>query len=760
MNGGRTKNLIKNTVMLGILASLCCVSVSAEQIKLINSPSFEPLQIHPDVTINTTTAKQEEAKEQPPQKIPIPEAVNDFFAPIGTETSVLKRPERKEEENPFQSVDKFASPSEFAQNNQPKVTAEESVQPISETENSSDIFSENVSPQETPAITPKDEYNYFVSVEEEQEDIDYEGKTISEVRFEGLKLISKNMPEKVIKTQCGSVFNSQLIQQDLQNIYSLGYFTDDIYVEPELKKDGTVILKFILNENITVTKVELVGNTVFNYSDLAPFIEPLKGLPQNLNLINDAIGKIDQYYQDNGYILARVVNVDDNAEGLLSFTISEGVIEKFEIEGNKKTKDYVIQRNVLTQTGTVYNEEYMKKDLSKIFATNIFEEVDRKVEQDPDNPGKYVVTIKVKEGSSNSISIGGGLDNALGVFGSLSYNEKNLFGRGQKLSISGMAGSGLLLSDASIKNRMNYQAEISFYEPHFMDETNTLASKIYFRELGSYQIPLAIERRLGWDAMLEHKVRGYDNLSTNLALGYEYVHFEEGDYNKIHALYQANNIDFSRRSEQLEGGHFFNIAPGIKYSTLDNEEMPRDGIIARGNFTESLGLSDMHKTSGRLMGAVTKYIPLFEKSTLSIGAKGGIKVHGKNMPEFMAFRLGGPYTVRGFRMNGVGTGNSFLMASAELQTPIPFMDKLKYDVFKNLRFAFFVDAGKVFDPTISSTLYDRPLKAISTGVGLRVHIPGMGAISVDYGLPLTHTGKYNSKHGYFTFGTGGLYDSY
>jgi outer membrane protein assembly factor BamA len=225
-------------------------------------------------------------------------------------------------------------------------------------------------------------------------------------------------------------------------------------------------------------------------------------------------------------------------------------------------------------------------------------------------------------------------------------------------------------------------------------------------------------------------------------------------------MYKRNHINFARRKEQLRGGSFLNISPGVKYSTLDNENMPRDGLIAKANFIEALGIDDIHHSNGRLIGGITKYIPVFKKSTLSIGAKGGVKVHGKEMPEVMAFRLGGPYSVRGFKMNGVGTGEHFIMGSAELQTPIPFFDRFKYDILKNMRFAFFVDAGKVFDPTISSTLYDGPLSAISGGIGLRIYIPNLGPISIDYGIPITNPGHYGKRSGQFTFGTSGYYDSY
>lgn len=590
-------------------------------------------------------------------------------------------------------------------------------------------------------------------------DIDYEGKMITSVHYSGLKSVREDVVKSVVTTGSGVVFNAERLQEDLQRIYNTGYFTDEMSVEPTLKDDGTVELNFILKENIPVTKVLLSGNSVVSTKELMPFVKHLKGLPQNLNLINDSIEKIDNYYHEKGYILAGVASIDDTSDGELRFIISEGVIEDIIWEGNEKTKDFVIERNVMTKRGSVYNEEYIKKDLARLYSTQIFEEVDRKIEPSQNNDGQYIVTIKIKENPSNSLSVGGGIDNALGVFGSVGYNEKNFMGRAQQLNISGMVGSGILLSDASIKNRMNYNIELTFKEPHFINADNSLTSKLFYRDLGSYQVPLAEERRWGINAVVEHKVRKYDNLTTNLGVGFEHIKLKEGDYTKISELYRRNNINISRRQEQLIGGSFFNIAPGVKYSTVDNEDMPRDGIIAKASFMEAFSPASIKRTNGRLVGGITKYTPVFKDSTLAIGAKGGIKVHGDEMPEVMAFRLGGPYTVRGFKMNGVGSGEAFLMGSAELQTPIPFFDKFKYDVLKNMRFAFFVDAGRVFDPTITSTLFDRPMSAITAGVGLRVYIPGMGPISIDYGVPFTNPGKYGSKGGCFTFGTGGIYDN-
>jgi outer membrane protein insertion porin family len=442
----------------------------------------------------------------------------------------------------------------------------------------------------------------------------------------------------------------------------------------------------------------------------------------------------------------------------LIVNISEGIIEKFEFNEDKKTKDFVIERDMLTKPGSVYNEEMLKKDIVRIYATQFFDDIERTIEPSTDKEGEYIVKIKVKEASTDSISIGGGVDSALGVFGSVGVSDKNFLGRGQMLGLSGMIGSGILLSDTSIKNRVNYNVELNFKEPFFLNADNSLAAKMYLRGLGSYQIPLAVEKRYGINATLTHKIKKYDNLKASLGLGIEHIKLSEGDRNKMQSIYQMRNISFSNRSKQLTGGTFFNISPSVMYSNVDNEYMPREGMVAKASFVEALGLSKIKNTNGRLVGKITKYIPVFKKSTLSLTAKGGIKVHGSNMPEVMAFGLGGPYSIRGFRMNGVGTGDSYIMGSAELQTPIPFFDRFKYDVLKNMRFAVFADAGKVFDPTISAKLYDRPLSAISAGIGLRIYIPGVGPISIDYAVPFTHVGAYNHRGGYFTFGTSGLYD--
>ena len=177
---------------------------------------------------------------------------------------------------------------------------------------------------------PAEEAVYTAGVDE----VDLEGKIINEISFEGLKTISPEAIKSQIKTIAGSLFNEELLQQDLQRIYAVGFFTDKMAIEPELNDDGTVNLKFILQENIKVTGVSVVGNTVISTMELLPFVTPLRNYPQNIANINEAIDKINNYYHTKGYILAGVNSVDDSDDGNLVFSITEGVIDKIFIEVN------------------------------------------------------------------------------------------------------------------------------------------------------------------------------------------------------------------------------------------------------------------------------------------------------------------------------------------------------------------------------------------------------------------------------------------
>lgn len=579
---------------------------------------------------------------------------------------------------------------------------------------------------------------------------------INDIEILGANIIKPEFILKKMTLQKGDLYDKDLMQQDLKTIYKLGYFTERMKAIPVKNSNGTISLKIILEENVPVTDFTIEGNTVVSSEELMSYLLPLKGKPQNITDINAAMERINACYYSKGYILSKIDSIYDDPDGTLNLSITEGKINKILITGNEKTKEYVIERNIMTEPDTVYNENIIKQDLVRLYSTQAFKDVNRTIEVSQDDPDKFDITIELKEQRTAAISLGGGLDSATGAFGSVGISDNNFRGKNQRVSLTGLVGSGILMSDSSIKSHMNYQAELSFFEPHFLNADNSLMSKIYYRDLGSYQIPLAIERRIGVESTIAHKLKINPHLSTTFTTGVEHIHLSEGDYNSIKYLYDKHGLNIADRAKQLDGGLFLRLAPGIAYDSRDSSINPRHGSLVSARFEEAFGLGGFGKTNGRLVGMAKRYIPVGKKSSLTFTGRGGLKVHGNDMPEIMAYRLGGPYTVRGYKVNGVGTGTSFIMGSAELATPLPFVDRFKVNFLHNLRVTFWVDAGKVFDPTISSTLYDRPLHAITAGMGLKINIPGVGPLSIDYGFPLTNPGPNGSRNGYFTFGAGDM----
>lgn len=577
---------------------------------------------------------------------------------------------------------------------------------------------------------------------------------IKDIEIEGTNVIKPEYVLNRLQLQRGDEYSRDLIQNDLKNIYKMGFFTEKMKAIPIENPDGSITLKIVLEENAPITDFTIDGNTVISNDEILSFLSQLKGEPQNIDDINTAIQKIQEYYGSKGYILARVDSLYDDPDGTINIHVNEGEINKILISGNEKTKDYIIARNILTEAGTVYNENLIREDLVRLYATQAFKDVKRDIEPDEENPDKYNVTIQVEEQRTATISIGGGLDSATGIFGSAGISDNNFRGLNQRVGLNVLAGSGVILNDSSIINHMNMQAELSFYEPHFLNADNSLMNKIFYRDFGSYQIPLAIEKRIGAEATIAHKMKSTKNLTTTFSLGLEKVNVEEGDYSTILGLYNAHHINISERAKQLQGGTFLSMSPGLIYDTRDSAVNPRNGLLANVRFDEALNLAGFENSYAKLTGSIKKYVPIGKKSSLSFLARAGGKTWG-DMPEVMAYRLGGPYSIRGFRMSGVGTGDGFVMGSAEFATPIPFLDKLKVQFLDNVRMTFFLDAGKIFNPTVTDTIYDRPMQAISAGMGLKVYIPGMGPLSVDYGIPLTNPGDTGSK-GYFTFGVGDM----
>lgn len=594
-----------------------------------------------------------------------------------------------------------------------------------------------------------------VFAQDSTSDLSDESK-ITKIEFEGNHLINESDIVKVMNMQIGDVYSKELVQQNLKSIYKMGYFSEKMKAIPIPTSPDSLTLKIYLEENIPITSFAVSGNTVISTGEILNILSSLEGQPQNLKTLGEAVSEVEDLYASKGYVLARVSTVQDDPDGCVNIQLEEGIINSITFEGNKKTKDFVIERNILSTPGSVYNEDTLKADLMRLYSTQAFRDVNRQIEKSEEGSNLYDITIVLEEQRTGTISLGGGLDTATGLFGQAGFVENNFLGNGQRVGLNFMAGTGVIMSDSSTLDHANLQAEVSFFEPRLKGSDNSLLVKAFGRDFGSYQVPLAIERRYGADVVVSRPFKNHKNLMASLKLGGEYIKVKEGDSSKIAKLYEKHNIPISERSKQLQGGTYISIGPSLVYDTRDSALNPRSGVLATLRFSENVNFTDFDYTHGTLAGGIKRYFPIMKKSSFSLMARAAGAIHG-DMPEVMAYSLGGPYTVRGYRMSTIGTGNGFMMGSAELTTPFLFLDRIEKARFlDNIKLSFFVDAGHLFDGTITNKLYNRPEYGISAGAGVKLFIPGVGPLSIDYGYPLTNVGAGNKK-GAFSFGVGDIF---
>lgn len=579
---------------------------------------------------------------------------------------------------------------------------------------------------------------------------------VKEIEIFGNNLVDTETIKTLISFKEGYIYDKKIVVEDLNRLYRSGYFTQKIRALPMKIDDNNIRLRIVVEENPPITDFNIIGNNTVSTGEILDILRQLEGKPQNIETLNASIEQIQELYAIKGYILARVTDVQDDPDGVVTITIGEGVIEDIQVEGITKTKDFVVKRNILLQPGTVYNENNTRADIMRLMGTQAFSDVKRDIELNPDT-GKYIVKIMVDEQRTGRLSLGVGIDSSSGFFGSVGFGENNFRGLGQKINANFMAGTGVLMSDSSILRRQNLQAEVSFLEPYFKNPDTSFGIRGYMRNFGSWQVPLAIEERFGGEVTLARRFKAYKALSGAISFGVENVNMKEGDEGRIKDLYNLYNIPWKRREDQLAGGLFLKLTPNLTYDTRDSAINPRRGVLANVSMEQALNITEFSDSFGKLNGTIKKFIPVGKRSSFVATAKAGGKING-DMPEFAAYSLGGPYSIRGFNISEVGTGTGFMMGSAELRVPIPFIDRLTTNTFiNNIRIATFLDAGKTFDSFLTDTLYGRPGYAISTGVGLRVFVPGIGPINLDYGIPVSNTKGISRSSGFFTFGMGEMF---
>jgi|LakMenEpi03Aug12_release.lakeMendotaPanAssembly.Ray.scaffolds.fasta_scaffold23148_5 CHAT domain-containing protein len=287
---------------------------------------------------------------------------------------------------------------------------------------------------------------------------------VVEVVVEGVEGELEDLVYKTITTKPGYTSTRSQLQEDVNNIYSKGYFSN-VKVVPEDTPLG-VRVTFVVKANPIFSKLfietipNIKGKRVLPSEVVQKTFQSQYGKIINLADLQNGIKEINQWYSQNGYDLAQVVGAPKISEdGIVTVSMAEGVIQDIQVrffneedepvEG--KTRDFVVIREMNLKPGDVFNRNTAQQDLQRVFGLDIFEDIKLSFSHG-DNPSEVIVNVDPVESKSISLVAGLEINTTTGVYGSVDYTDNNLGGRNQKLTTKLELNASKITLDFSLTN--------------------------------------------------------------------------------------------------------------------------------------------------------------------------------------------------------------------------------------------------------------------------------------------------------------------
>ncbi|NVK35768.1 MAG: outer membrane protein assembly factor BamA, partial [Rhodobacteraceae bacterium] len=457
---------------------------------------------------------------------------------------------------------------------------------------------------------------------------------------------------------------------------------------------------------------------------------------------------------ENGYAFAQVrprASRDyENKTISLAYYIEEGArayIERINIIGNDRTREYVIRREFDFAEGDAFNRALMDKATRRLRNLGFFEKVNVTTSQGS-APDRVVVNVQVEEKSTGSVSFAIGYSTSEGVIGDISLSEKNFLGRGQYVKVS--VGGG-------VDTR---SFEFAFREPFFLGRRIALDLDVYKKLTKENDYRDYEQDKVGGGFGFTLPLRE-DELSVRLYYKIFNTKISDPD-NVVTGLGNcAANADLSPAICDEIGSNLTSAAGyTLTYNTLDSNTNPHEGIYASfGQEYAGIGGDSYYLKTTAEARAYKEILPDYG-IVGKLGVQGGhiMGIGSKRLRVSEQFMLGGDM-VRGFETQGIGPrdtksddalgGTLFLAGTAEANFPFPFIP----EEF-GLSGAVFADAGAVWDADddleniVTSNggivASDSFSVRASTGLGVRWASP-FGPISADFAWPLMKEGTDKTK---------------
>jgi NTE family protein len=252
---------------------------------------------------------------------------------------------------------------------------------------------------------------------------------IEKIEFTGNRYISKEFLKGVINATSPAQLSFAQIENDVENLLLTGHFSE---ICAELAPGSDLyILSYRLNENPKVNKIKFLNNTLFPDSVLKEKISLEPGQIINHQILSQDLKSIVELYHKNDYSLADIEKIDyDSASCKLSIKMDEGIIQRIEIKGNHRTRDWIIRMNFPQKERRPFNQRKVDKGLRNIYNTGFFETVVLNLYSTPQG---NVLQIKVKEKKFGFVRLGAHWNDEYHTEGFAELVDENVFGTGNEV---------------------------------------------------------------------------------------------------------------------------------------------------------------------------------------------------------------------------------------------------------------------------------------------------------------------------------------
>lgn len=541
-----------------------------------------------------------------------------------------------------------------------------------------------------------------------------EGNTIVDVKYEGVSEDVMGTVQVAQVSKPGDICSGGLLSDDASSLYATGYFYD-IYPTFERVPEG-VIVTYHMFELPVVSSVELEGNTdIEPDSRLLSKMQLHEGDRLNRLALKEDVRAIQKQYFQDGYIMAKVRDMEVADDGRLVIKINEGILEGFKIKGLKKTKEKVVLRELRPEVGKPLNRNDVVRSYQRLTNLDFFESVDVKPIAGVE-PNACVLEVDVTEKNTGIFGIGAGYSSSDGFVGMVSLGDRNFRGTGDSVNVTVTKSS----NDSSARGYM-----FSYRRP-WLDKKETAGSFRIYNRTFEYN-----EYNEDGDFVEEFMRKN--------------VGFELG-FSRPQSEYTSNSITFRNKEDTYRKHKSGTDRSGWEQWREDNFGLTRSLLFQHTTDTRD---NYIYPTSGYRSVLGYEYAGFggdftYNKFTIdgskfySVGRNQVLVFHGSyghstdNLPTISKFMLGGQDTIRGYR-DDMFRGNSMILGNIEYRFPLS----------RNFKAALFTDFGSAWDDGWTpSKLHG------SYGVGVMLDSP-LGLIRVDLG----HGSQGNRVH----FNVGGTF---